>query len=473
MIEDKKNIDKLFHDVLYNNEHDVPNYVWDNIKDDLIYKKKQKNRIFFRNIAASIIMILTFTCGYFFTDLFPIEKGKSSKAEINKENLEVKEKKNNINLEKKSLNIDNKVIKDFDTQQQKNLAFQNKGQNNVLLSNTDEKSPKINKKGKGNKPVNQKKLLANRNKNDVKKNNSKSFTKSAGSDKIIYEKLQLLNADKIETQSKSDRDLVYSFNEVPVLNIEIEKKKKSHWSVEGQFSPVYAFRDVKKIDAVYEASANSNNYYNEEPIAAFSVGANMKYQVSNRLKFQTGIYYSETGQVTKDAVISSAPMYGKPSDKYLFNTTVGNVIQTASPNPNPVSIIIDRQSPDNLLNDKPIHSDIVQNFNYVEIPAIVKYKIIDQKIDINILGGINTNFLVGNNVTVKTEAGNHDAGETKDINSIIYSGMFGVNFEYPLFKNFSFSLEPTFKYSLTSINKFNSVYPYSFAVFSGINFTFQ
>ncbi len=471
MIEDRKNIDKLFHDVLFDDEHDVPNYVWDNIKDDLLYNKRKKNRILFRNIAASIIMIFTFAAGYFFPDLFSLEKRKFSQAEINNENLEIKEVKKNINSNKKSLNIDKKVIKDFNTQQQNDLTFQNKSQNNVLLSNTDEKSSEINNNEKDKKTVNQKKLLANSNKNDVRENNNKSLTKNADSDKIIYKKLQLLNADKIDTQSKSEKDLVYALREVPMLNIEVEKKKKSHWSVEGQFSPVYAFRDAKKVDAVYEASANSNNYNKEEPITAFAVGANMKYQVSDRLKFQTGIYYSETGQVTKDAMISSAPMYGKPSDEYLFNTTVGNVIQTTSSNP--VSSILDRQDPNNLLNDKPIHSDIIQNFNYIEIPAIVKYKIIDKKIDINVLGGINTNFLVGNNVTVKTDDVKHDAGETKDINSIIYSGMFGVNFEYPLFKNFSFSLEPTFKYSVTSINKFNSVYPYSFAVFSGINFRFN
>ena len=54
MTEDKKNIDKLFHDVLYNNEHDVPNYVWDNIKDVML-KEFAENR-FASGLSTGIAM---------------------------------------------------------------------------------------------------------------------------------------------------------------------------------------------------------------------------------------------------------------------------------------------------------------------------------------------------------------------------------------------------------------------------------
>ena len=462
MIEDKKNIDKLFHDVLFNDEHDVPDYVWDNIKDDLLAKKRKRNRIILRNIAASIIILLTFAGGYFFTDLFPTQKEKSLQSEINKENLEVKkELKINLNSDKKSLNQKNN--KDFNTQNQNNLIFQNKSQNKVLLAATKKNKPEIINNIKDNKTVTSKRLLTDMKKND---NSIKSTSKNKEKNKIVFKKLHLLKADKIGRQLKLEKDLIYTLREAPMINVNVEKKKKSHWSVEGQFSPLYAFRDAKEVNADYCSSANSSNYSKEEPIPAYSVGASLRYNVSNRVKLQAGIYYSKTGQVTKNTMLLSASMYDRTSNKYLLNTTIGNVIQASNS-----SVMVNNV--DNLNFSNSINSDIIQNFNYIEIPAIIKYKIIDKKIDVNILSGVNTSFLVGNNVTVKTDAGKQSVGKTTDINSIIYSGMFGVNLVYPLFKNFSFSIEPTAKYSLTSINKYNSVYLYSFAVFSGINFSFK
>ncbi|MCK5823715.1 MAG: outer membrane beta-barrel protein [Bacteroidales bacterium] len=470
MIEDRKNIDKLFHDVLFNNEHDVPDYVWDNIQDELLRKKRMKNRMLLRNIAASIIIMLTFASGYFFSDLFRIEKEKSSQTLTKNKNLEIKEVKNekdDNNSDKKSINLDKKINNEFVTQQQNNITFQNKNKNEKFLSNTEKEFSEINNNIKSKEQVAKKNLLAN---SDESENFNKSPINNTYNDKITYKKLQLLNADKIDAQLKSEGELVYSLRQVPVLNIEDKKKKEARWSVEGQFSPLYAYRDVKEVDAIYEASANSNvNSYRdnseEKPISAFSVGANIKYKISERLKFQTGVYYSETGQIIKNAMLFSESMYNGRGNTYLLNTSVGNVIEASN-------TVIPINNVDNLDFSNSTISDIIQNFDYLEIPAIIKYKIIDKKIDVNVLSGINTGILIGNNVTVKNDEGKFKVGKTTDINSVIYSGMLGINLVYPLYKNFSFCIEPTFKYSLKSINKYNSVYPYSFAVFSGINFQF-
>ncbi|RLD62308.1 MAG: hypothetical protein DRJ01_06355 [Bacteroidetes bacterium] len=461
MINDRKNIDKLFHDVLINNEHEVPNYIWNNIKDNLLNKKRRRNRILLRNIAASVIIILTFASGYFFSDLFRLEKHKSLQSVIKKQNLKVKETDNNA--KKININPDNKANKELDTKKQDNITFQNNNQNKGFLSKTETKSLEINKKKKEQVPQN--KLLANSIENE-------SFDKSMPyNDKIIYKKLKLINADNIDIDLNSEQELIYSLEQVPILNTDLKKKKESRWSVEGQFSPLYAYRDVKEVDAYYVATANtSNSNYRdnakEEPLSAFSVGANVKYKVSERLRIQTGVYYSETGQITKNAMLFSESMYNGKGNTYLLNTSVGNVIE-ANNVPVPVNNV------DNLDFSNSEISDIIQNFDYLEIPAIIKYKIIDRKIDVNILSGINTGFLVGNNVVVKNNTDKYNMGKTTDINTINYSVIIGVNFVYPLFKKFSFSIEPTFKYSLTSINKFNSVYPYSFAVFSGISFLFE
>ncbi|MBE9467446.1 MAG: outer membrane beta-barrel protein [Bacteroidetes bacterium] len=464
MIDDKKNIDKLFHDALFDDEHDVPNYVWDNIKDELLAKKRKRVRNVLRNIAASIIILLTFAGGYFFTDLFPTEKQKFVQAEIQIKKIDKKAVKNNKSSDKKLKSSDKKMNKDSDSQFRNNLALQNKSQNKSFLANTEKSPSQIN--NKKNEQLAQKVILTSVDDNE---NFDKLPVKRVANYEINYKKLKLLDVDNIKLEINLETNLVSVYGQVPILDVELEKKKESRWSVEGQFSPLYAFREVNEVDELYEASANSNiNSSNskEKPISAFSVGANIKYKISDRLKFQTGIYYSETGQITKNAMLFSESMYNGKGNTFLLNTSVGNVIEATK-------TVVPVNNVDNLDFSNSKISDIIQNFDYLEIPAIIKYKIIDKKIDVNILSGMNTGILIGNNVTVKNDEGKFKVGKTTDINSVIYSGIFGVNLVYPLFKNFSFIIEPTFKYSLKSINKYNSVYPYSFAVFSGINFQFQ
>jgi hypothetical protein len=115
-----------------------------------------------------------------------------------------------------------------------------------------------------------------------------------------------------------------------------------------------------------------------------------------------------------------------------------------------------------------------QYFEYLEVPLIVKYKIIDRKLDFHLLGGISTNFLAGNSVKIAGDGKKYDFGETDEITKVNYAGSVGIGFEYPVLANLMLNIEPKFRYYLNPIDKSVNlnVYPYSFGLFAGISYVF-
>ena len=121
-------------------------------------------------------------------------------------------------------------------------------------------------------------------------------------------------------------------------------------------------------------------------------------------------------------------------------------------------------------------SDVSYNqiFHFMEIPFLMRYKLIDRKLDFNILSGFSTDFLVANSLFVKEGSEKINIGKTESVNSINYSGNFGLGFEYDISKNMIIQFEPQFKYYLNSINKDNLITnrPYSLGFYTGLSYVF-
>ena len=133
-----------------------------------------------------------------------------------------------------------------------------------------------------------------------------------------------------------------------------------------------------------------------------------------------------------------------------------------------------RLIPELMLNDNQLADRFSQSFGYLEIPVSVKYMVIDGSVKVNLIGGISTNLMVGNSVSVHTGEGKVEIGEVQDLRSMNYSGNAGIGFVYDLFESFSLSVEPKFRYYLHSINNdmLPSTRPYTLGLYTGVNYTF-
>ncbi|MCD4746002.1 MAG: PorT family protein [Bacteroidales bacterium] len=452
MKKDIKNIDKLFKDILKGYKEKTPIYAWDKLNNDLHKSNKIINFSYTKWAAASVAILLAFITGYY----------------IAKYNFNTEVVSYNPPQQQDNLLTDNSISEDFSVIE----PIENKSDN---LNIKDEKiyENKINTntsdlKNK-NKPETDviKTPLSDITKNDTKHKTNDIALKKEPSIKQIKKINNDISQKHLETVNAiNNKNLIEQFD-IP------KTKNTSRWTVGGQFSPIYSYRDIKQdgeIKPPLDNDMNTNYYDNvEEGLLSFAGGLSINYQVKNKWSIQSGVYYSKIGQVNTDALTY------KYSDNtfylYSINTSTGFFEIKHEDIPSEIDRI--PQTKDSLDVASLMESNIIQNFEYFEIPLLIKFKVIDKRIDINLLGGISTGILTGNNSYIEHDQQKHEIGKIENLNTFIYSSTIAIGFEYKILKKLSVNMEPTFKYSLRPINKDNTFkyFPYSFAWFTGLNYT--
>ncbi len=262
------------------------------------------------------------------------------------------------------------------------------------------------------------------------------------------------------------------------ISYEAAKEKVNRWSLIAMASPTYYLNPVTGSS---DLSKQINSL--EQSRISYSGGVGFAYKISRKLSIQSGLYYSSIGQQV-DGINSFAGFapydYAKGDHNFEVLTSNG-LIYTSNPD-----VFLRDGSGDRVLtrftndvfdpakaNLSYMSGTLYQNFSYLEMPVILKYKFIDRAIDFNVIGGLSYNLLVNNTVQARAGGVKYNIGTT-EMNPFMVSSSLGMGMEYNLSEKFSLNLEPTFRYYL---NPFGSVpgikvHPYSFGVFSGLSFRF-
>lgn len=282
----------------------------------------------------------------------------------------------------------------------------------------------------------------------------------------------------LQMQPEKTGDM-YPGETVPV----IPEQDFSRWSVRGQFSPLYSFRYLgQKSPASYRDMYNNQ----EEPLVTYTGGLQVNFNSSPKLSVHTGIYYSRMGQQVgdiqlyraADGSILSLPIKGNldirnstgeinaTNQRLFFHDKSGYRVLPLS--------LVESYDPgkEGLI---AMNTDIIQSFEYLELPLLIRYKVIDRKIDFNVLGGMSANFMIGNEAYAIHHEKRYSIGKTSGLRTTSYSSIVGLGLEYGLTDKISLSLEPTLKYFLQSINLEGSIYthPYSVGIFTGFSYYFK
>jgi hypothetical protein len=286
------------------------------------------------------------------------------------------------------------------------------------------------------------------------------------------------------------RALLLSANETPV---DKDDAKLNRWMLGGEVAPLYSYRTIASDYLESSMIDNLNNA--ESGVIAYAGGIRVAYSANRRLAVQSGVYYSRYGQEKNN--IGS---YSYSSSETVGDMAVKNYYLDI---PNSTGVI-QSHGTENVMGSKGIpggvraeadlayfaslnginYSDLVpvteseiaveQYFDYLELPLTVKYKIIDRKFDFSLSGGLITNFLINNVVTLERNGEKTQFGDTGNISEINYLSSLGLGFEYPIISGLAFSLEPRFRYYLNPIDKSSqiNVHPYSFGFFAGLSYVF-
>ncbi|MCU0473601.1 MAG: outer membrane beta-barrel protein [Bacteroidales bacterium] len=270
-------------------------------------------------------------------------------------------------------------------------------------------------------------------------------------------------------------------SDTPEYLPEIQAEKKTErWSIAALVSPTYNM-NIK---------SGNNEFANQlltedQTMLSYSGGVALSYKINKRISVQSGIYYSTFGHElsgitafsgfrdynqakgdrTFEVLTTSGTVYTNNSDIFLSDGLLKNRIITSYTGD--VSDIVEADL-------QYLGNSLHQNFGYLELPLILRYKVIDRIIDFNIIGGLSSNLLVTNAVFASSDKGKYEIGQTDDLNPLTFSSSIGMGLEYSLSKNFSLNMEPTFRYYLNSSGGIPGMklHPYTFGIFSGLSYKF-
>ncbi len=261
---------------------------------------------------------------------------------------------------------------------------------------------------------------------------------------------------------------------------------EAEWRLGGQIAPLLAYRSISKEGAM---PANTS-WYNEieTPIYTYSGGVNVNYSSGNRFSVRTGIYYLRLGQGIDNVRAYSAMAdlssdYKNSNTEILVSNSVGKIEGKSSSsgalrqieNPPGTTLTVTNEVTSSMdFSSELTNLKVEQTWEYLEVPLLVEYKLIDKTIDMLFVTGVSANFLVGNQVDAIDGSERFDIGKTENLNPVNYSGTLGLGFAYDFASRLSVSLEPNFRYYFNPINNSGIFdhHPYAFGFSTGINYTF-
>ena len=274
------------------------------------------------------------------------------------------------------------------------------------------------------------------------------------------------------------------YDDIGFANFETPVKSKSQrWEVMGKVAPVYSYRTISSTP---KGMSRSDFDAAESALPAYSGGVAVAYKVVSRFSIQTGVFYSQMGQIVNNV----APVNNMYSSVSSITPFAKNLVKTSSGNVSVVSNIksdvnqsyanyFSPESQQAGLNPTPTVSaptkyKLIERLDYLEIPVILRYKIVDRKMNFYVLGGMSTNILVDNNVFVDTGKDVVKEGSILMARPLNYSSTFGLGVSYQITGNLLIDIEPSFKYYLQSYttNSMVDSNPYAFGLFTGVVYRF-
>lgn len=266
------------------------------------------------------------------------------------------------------------------------------------------------------------------------------------------------------------------------LRAQHESRKKNQWLVGANVSPAVS---VNRSNHSQTYASNMLSSSSTSPLD-LGAGLSVEYKAGKRWSVQSGVYYAgleqSSGNIAstrssdyafadKGAEYFNAPV-NMDASKMQMNSVAG-VIEFKSV---PVGVVVGNNIEDTSSPSAVMVTDarFIQNFQFVEIPLYLRYTLLDARFDVELMGGVSSNVLVGNDTFMDSSSGRSNVGRTQDMQDISYSGALGLGLKYGLSKRVFLNVEPRVKYYLNSLNNNPQVEykPYTIGVFTGISYSF-
>lgn len=281
------------------------------------------------------------------------------------------------------------------------------------------------------------------------------------------------NIEKTQEEVKNPEDKKKSIFDAIEENkkeaiAQTEEKNRGGWEVTPNVGPVY-YNSINGGSSI-DPSFSDNSQTGE---VNFSYGVQVAYEVSERFSVRSGVNNVNVGYATGGIEVASGPAaFGLESVAY---DNPGRNVLTVFDKGTIPNVPVDPNDPYAQLNLKSTtgNAEIRQSISYFEVPLEAKYKLVNSRFGVNMIGGFSTLFLNDSEISVNDNGFRSVLGEANNLNSVSFSTNIGLGFDYNLSERFKLNLEPIFKYQINpytdSSVDFN---PYYFGIYSGLSFKF-
>lgn len=467
MKEELNHMDKIFREKLDNFSEEPPAFVWDNIQANLSRQQRRKRMVWYSWSAVAAMLLLAFIAGWYLNE--SADRVVPEVAETEKINPV---EKNNVEEqiisvpEKEDLNIESESFEP--------------GRFLAETTKRESESEMPEKNISGSETIEENRMPAFADLNLIQPIKP-SEVKLDGRAQIAVQAAKRNPVPAKEIFSWEQRVIHQNARQFSSAG-----KNNTGWKLGLSVSPGYSSYSAKH-GSVY---ASNMTWEADDGNTNLSGGVSVQYKTGKRISIESGVYYAQNGQKTG----SSPQLFGNeakmdyavaPADKNYFNTAVnltGNRMAMNSTAgiiefegvPKGAELAANLETSGTYSNSLLTSGELSQVFDFVEIPFYLRYLLIDRKMDVELVGGVNAGLVVGNNAFIDNEYGVQKIGKTRDISPVNVSGTVGLGLNYALGKNFSVAVEPRVNYYLNSINRNPEVdfRPYRIGVYTGLYYEF-
>ena len=469
-MKDDKQLDELFRLKLEGFELKPPGYVWDGILEKQAAERRKKRMLWFRLSGVAAALLLAFLLGLELqrsADRFIVNQPAVVDVNADQSNSGSGESKTDHlsatnDEEKKTENSSKNIVEVVTPRENKAWIVENS-----IQAESHEK------------PLASIRYTDDQGSEAMILLKSRTFHLSLAQPSVNeLEALGQTNSGSLLTER--DRKIIEQ--NMAALSPQKTNEQPHSWIVGAMVIPALAVNDIKYSE---EYASNLSQSGNSSSLQ-MGGGLTLAYGTSARWSFQSGVMYNRLGQNTSNSsgrdnlAYSIAP--STDPDYFLVGKSVGGETIINGP---AGQILLDQLPTDALVSSDfesvassrdvlLTNSDFEQLFDYIEIPLMVRYQLVDRIIGLQLMAGVNAGFLVGNRAYVNSGQGRSSIGETSDMNSISYSSNFGVGIGYHLSPRLQLRFEPQLRYYLQSLSSNPGIdyKPYSFSFYTGINYTF-
>ncbi len=480
----KKQLDRLFKEQFRNMDVAPPPAVWENISTAL-QKKKQSRRVvplWYKLAGVAAALLVFFGVGSLFfnpsglTDITSEDKTSPVKTEVSTPSAPqlVGSEKTDAIVQGSSESHQTDVVDVVETERNSILSV---SEETISHTGTTNNKSQVEKSAsdKAIQGSDRTQPISPTIKSDIAQTvirENKTETPVIPPSKISESEIAIVETEA-ETEIKEENkksllEYIAEKNEEVITPQKVTPENR--WDVAPNFAPVYysSLSSGSSIDPQFSDNSKSGDIN-------YSYGVKVSYAINDRLSVRTGINKVDLSYSTNDiefAIASSSEgLQSINYDTRSYAIAVGNR-GSLRPPPSSIPIITDNGTvivPRNGV----IPGTMKQELDYFEIPLELKYNLSNNRLGVNVVGGMSTLLLNNNMVSVLSDGFQSEIGSANNLNSVSFSTNVGLGFDYKLSKRFVFNLEPMFKYQLNPYSDSTIDFkPYYLGVYSGFSYRF-